>query len=337
MNIDFVLPWVDGSDINWRAEKDKYQNDNQMADADSDSRYRDWGFLPYWFRAVEKYAPWVRMIHFVTWGHIPTFLNIDCPKIHIVRHDDYIPEEWLPTFSSHTIELNLHRISGLADHFVYFNDDMFLNKPMKEEDFFYNGLPCAQFTEIPLGFVGKMQVWQYAAANDLSIVNKWFPKGNPGKIMLGKRVSYKYAWYDNVRTMAMNLLFPNYYTGFKNFHCPIAYQKKTFEELWEKEPELLSNTSAHRFRNPNDVNQWLMLWWQLAGGDFYPRAMNTCNYGINKENIDLICKDIISHEHEMICLNDPEDINSEEEIELFKKKSMVAFEKTFSKKSVYEI
>ena len=52
------------------------------------------------------------------------------------------PEEYLPTFNSHTIEMNLHRIKGLSEQFVYFNDDMFINKPMKPRDFFVHGKPC---------------------------------------------------------------------------------------------------------------------------------------------------------------------------------------------------
>ena len=55
--IDFVIIWVDGSDPEWLAEKAKYA---PPADTDSrPERYRDWGLLPYWFRGVEKFAPWV--------------------------------------------------------------------------------------------------------------------------------------------------------------------------------------------------------------------------------------------------------------------------------------
>ena len=139
--IDFVIIWVDGGDPEWQAEKSKYQSDTENTDTRS-IRYRDWDNLQYWFRAVEKYAPWVNKIHFVTWGHLPSWLDTTNPKLNIVNHKDYIPPEYLPTFSSHTIELNLHRIEGLAEQFVYFNDDMFLNKPVRPDDFFKNGLPC---------------------------------------------------------------------------------------------------------------------------------------------------------------------------------------------------
>ena len=61
--IDFVITWVDGEDPIWQEEKAKY------SDVGSDkrkSRFRDWDQLRFWFRAVEKFAPWVNKIHFVT-------------------------------------------------------------------------------------------------------------------------------------------------------------------------------------------------------------------------------------------------------------------------------
>ena len=110
--IDFVIAWVDGSDLEWQKEKNKYANpgDTTLQVDASMVRYREWDTLRYWFRAVEKYAPWVNQVYFVTCGHVPKWLNMDAPKLHFVRHQDYIPEQYLPTFSSHPIELNLHRI-----------------------------------------------------------------------------------------------------------------------------------------------------------------------------------------------------------------------------------
>ena len=142
--IDFVIAWVDGNDPQWQAQKRKCLatclKDESILDQ-GDYRYRDWDLLHYWFRAVEKYAPWVRRIHFVTCGQIPAWMNVNHPKLHIVNHKDYIPEAYLPTFNSHTIELNMHRIEGLAEQFVYFNDDMYITRPVYPEDFFVKGQP----------------------------------------------------------------------------------------------------------------------------------------------------------------------------------------------------
>lgn len=91
--IDFVITWVDGSDDRWQKEKQETRKHlGIVADVDDrKERYRDWDNLQYWFRGVEKYAPWVRKIHFVTWGHLPKWLNTDHPKLRVVNHEDFIP------------------------------------------------------------------------------------------------------------------------------------------------------------------------------------------------------------------------------------------------------
>ena len=135
--IDFVIIWVDGGDIEWQKQRNIYSGKDPEDLADY--RFRDWENLKYWFRGVEKFAPWVNNVYFVTCGHYPKWLNLNNPKL---KHEDYIPIEYLPTFSSHTIELNLHRIKGLSENFVYFNDDFFLTKPVSPDFFFKNDLPC---------------------------------------------------------------------------------------------------------------------------------------------------------------------------------------------------
>ncbi len=143
MNIDFVLLWVDNTDPAWQEEFQKYRH---AADGDSRSvRFRCWGNLQFWFRSVEKFAPWVRKIHFVTHGHLPEWLNTSHPKLNIVRHSDFIDAAYLPLFNSRAIEVNIHRIPGLADRFVYFNDDCFVNRPLDPSFFFRGGLPCDVF------------------------------------------------------------------------------------------------------------------------------------------------------------------------------------------------
>ena len=104
MDIDFVIPWVDGSDLEWRKNKNKYSGKIDEPVDITDARYRDWDILKYWFRGVEKYAPWVHKIYFVTCGQKPDWLNENHDKLVLVNHEDYIPHEYLPTFSSHTIE-----------------------------------------------------------------------------------------------------------------------------------------------------------------------------------------------------------------------------------------
>ena len=305
MDIDFVVLWVDGNDPDWKKEKAKYQG-KTLDDSNSENRFRDWGLMPYWFRAVEKYTPWVRKLHFVTCGHVPSFLNLDAPKLHHVRHEDYMPAEALPTFSSHALEMNLHRIPGLAEHFVYFNDDMFLLRPMQEAAFFRDGLPCTYGGEVPLELVGRAEIWQQAVVNDIGVINKHFSKKAQVAAYGKKYANRAYRWQDNLRTKAIEKLFPNYFYGFKNLHAPGPYTKCTFEAVWEAEPELLRSTTLHRFRSADDVNQWVCLWWQVAGGQFSPYNTKSAVSCISDATIHTLCDTIRAQKTDMLCLNDGE-------------------------------
>ena len=235
MDIDFVICWVDGNDPEWQEKRQKFLNKPNDAAA---VRFRDWGILRYWFRAVEQFAPWVRKVHFVTCGHVPEFLNLNAPKLHHVRHEDFMPEGSLPTFSSHALEMNLHRIPGLAEHFVYFNDDMFLLRPMPETAFFQDGMPCTYGGEYPLQLAGDLGIWQHAVVNNLALVNAHFSKKEQVRQFKKKYAHASYRWQDNIRTKALEGLFPDSFVGFKNIHGPAAYLKSTFEALWEAEPEI---------------------------------------------------------------------------------------------------
>ena len=332
MDMDIVILWVDGSDPDWLEEKRKYAPPAE-ADSNSVNRYRDWGLLPYWFRAIEGFAPWVRKIHFVTCGHVPAFLNLEAPKLHVVRHEDFIPAEYLPTFSSHTIEMNIHRIPDLAEHFVYFNDDMFLLRPMEEKDFFHDGLPCTYGREEPWIFQSPVGIWSHAAANDLGVINRHFSKREAIRHHGDKFFSKNYRWKDNLRTWVLNTLFPDYFSGFRNLHAPAAYLKKTFEEVWAAEPELLHDTCMDRFRTAGNVNQWVCLWWQVASGNFSPYVIDNLVESISEESIERLCGCIETQGHDYICLNDPE---QDVDVESLAERLRASFEKVLPGRCQFE-
>lgn len=333
MDIDFVIAWVDGSDPNWQKEKAKFQDTVIENENNSINRYRDWGLLPYWFRAIEKFTPWVRKVHFITCGHVPAFLNLSAPKLHVVEHKEFISQEFLPTFSSHVIEMNLHRIPELSECFVYFNDDMFLLRPMGQEEFFKDNLPCSYGGEIPIELRGNVGTWQHAAVNDLGIINAHFLKREAVSFHRNKYLNKSYRWKDNLRTFLLEVLYPDYFTGFKNLHAPGAYLKRTFNEVWRNEPEKLISTCRDRFRTGNNVNQWVFLWWQIASGNFSPRIIDNYVNTVTSSSVDEICSVIKKQRHKMICINDPEE---EIDFELLSEKLRNAFEIILPEKSEFE-
>ena len=309
MDIDIVVLWVDGNDPAWIAEKEQYTP--KTADRhNANNRFRDWGLMPYWFRAIDKFMPWVRKIHFVTWGHVPAFLNLKHPKLHIVRHEDFMPPETLPTFNSCSLEMNLHRIEGLAEHFIYFNDDMFVTRPMLADDFFEekSGLPRVEFGEMPCYLKGILSPHEIGIARDIGILNKWFPKKSvPLKKYMGLYCSRFYSFPNNIRNLLMKLAFPTYYAGFRYFHVANAFRKSTFEEIWEKEPELLWHNSMQKFRNNDCVNQCLVIWWQEVSGQFAPCRVSSVVNDIKAFRLDRLCDQIANQRQDMICLNDSDE------------------------------
>lgn len=333
MNIDIVILWVDGSDPSWLEEKRKYLPPASK-DSDSANRYRDWGLLPYWFRCIEKNAPWVRKVHFVTWGHVPAFLNLDTPKLNVVKHTDFIPAEYLPTFSSHTIEMNIHRIPDLAEHFIYFNDDMFLLRRMSEEDFFRNGLPCTYGREVPWAFNGSVGIWEHAVANNMGVINAHFSKKEVIRHHGSKFYSKCYGWKNNLRTFVLNTLFPDHFTGFRNLHAPAAYRKQTFEEVWAAEPELLDSTCRDKFRQAANVNQWVCLWWQVASGNFEPGVVDNVVASVTDDNLEEMCGIVEGQTHDFICINDPD---GNVDFEVLSERLKKAFETILPEKSSFDI
>eukprot|EP00002_Diphylleia_rotans_P001092 TRINITY_DN10607_c0_g1_i1.p1 TRINITY_DN10607_c0_g1~~TRINITY_DN10607_c0_g1_i1.p1 ORF type:complete len:1048 (+),score=167.37 TRINITY_DN10607_c0_g1_i1:41-3184(+) len=101
------------------------------------NRYRDNQELKYSLRSLEKNAPWIRHIYLVTNGQIPSWLDLNNPKLTVVPHSEiFLNKSHLPTFSSPSIETHLHRIPGLSKKFLYFNDDVFLGNKVTVDDFY---------------------------------------------------------------------------------------------------------------------------------------------------------------------------------------------------------
>jgi len=149
-----VFTWVDGADSLWRVDYDQWNTavPSEMGnDARDPARYRDNGELRFALRSIRSFAPWVRRIHLVTAGHAPRWLRVDAHGIRVVPHCRIFAARDLPTFNSHAIEARLHHIPGLAEHFIYFNDDVFLARHQPPANFFDDAgiarvpmTPCAR-------------------------------------------------------------------------------------------------------------------------------------------------------------------------------------------------
>lgn len=170
--IDVVYTWVDGSDQQWRQRwlDARCDHDVLSEQAANDARYLDREELRFSLRSLHLNAPWVRHIYLVTDDQLPYWLDPSHPRITVVSHRElFEPGSRLPTFNSHAIESQIHRIPGLSEHFIYFNDDVFVGRPITPATFFHsNGIAKffvsrsaqldideASFEDFPVDAAGK--------------------------------------------------------------------------------------------------------------------------------------------------------------------------------------
>lgn len=328
-SIDFVVPWVDGSDPAWLAEKQQYR-ENPGSDS-GEERYRDWDLFHYWFRSIEMYAPWVRKVFLITWGHVPKWLNLEHPKLVVVNHRDYIPAEYLPTFNSHTIELNLHRIPGLAEQFVYFNDDVYLTNPTKPEDFFLDGSPRDAACLGQIRNRDTVSFMPYIMLNMMGILNEHFSKNQVVKRNPRKWFNLKYR-----RGLLMNLYLAPYgfFTGFKAFHIYQPFLKSSYLAAWEKFASHMDATCRNKFRGKEQVNQYLIRYLQLISGSFTPIALDGKYLTLSKAEMNSIRGALLKPKYRACCINDDP---TGDDFHILQSAAKEIFELAFPKKSSFEI
>jgi hypothetical protein len=227
--IDLVYTWVEGNDPSWQADKLRYQQDldnNPLASQRSAhaSCYKSRDELLYSLRSVALFAGFVNRIHIVTAGQTPAWLNNNHPKINLVAHKDIFADQTaLPTFNANAIESRLHHISGLSEHFLYLNDDIFFGKQAAAHDYFEpDGKPV--FYQSELGI----------------------PDSPPLKTDTG------YEWgIKNARDLLRGeFALPPVK---KLLHAPFALRKSLLAELETRYPSALQTTAGNRFRQMTDV------------------------------------------------------------------------------------
>ena len=332
-SIDIVIPWVNGNDPEWIRLRNKYRDSDYPKEATASCRFRDWNNLKYWFRAVEKFMPWVNKVFFITFGHRPAFLNEKCNKLKIVNHTDYIPSEYLPTFNSTTIIMNVHRIEELSECFILFNDDVFPIRGIDRELYFLNGMVRDQAIQsVVVPHRNSVSPWQCRYLNNLRIINTHFNKRTVVNNNREKWFSDLYSKEDIERNQ--NLEYWDNFTGFRSPHLANPYQKSVLNKIWELEYEHLDTTSKNRFRNYTDVSDYVIRYWQLCEGDFVPRRGYGTNINLSIDNyMDAV--DIITNQKDIMVSIMDENL-SDSEFEIVSCAINNAFEEILPEKCSFE-
>lgn len=302
--IDIVIPWVNGNDPKWLAEKSKYSNN--VGDK-RNIRFRDWDNLRFVFRSIEENMPWINNIYFITWGHIPEWLNLGNKKLKLINHKDYIPEKYLPTFNSNVIELNLHRIRGLSENFIYINDDIFILRKTKSTDFFKNNLPVDCAIMSPAIMENKNGIGN-TVLNNMGIINTYFHKNKQIKSKFSNWFNIRYEMKHQIKNIFLKPW--NSFTGFYEFHGASCLKKSTFLDIWNRECDSIDKMcSESKFRNmQTNFNQWLIRDWQLASNMFIP-GTTKLNKLYTLDNNTNIKKILNKNKSKVVCLNDSSEID----------------------------
>lgn len=333
--IDFVVTWLDSTDPQWQKQYEFYKGDTKGDK--SKARFRDMDIFPYWFRAVETYAPWVNKVFLVTNGKFPDWINTNNPKLVLVKHEEYMPEECLPTFNSCAIELHMHRIKGLSEHFVYFNDDILLNNPVPQDYYFKNGLPCDYNKEtcfnVPIYTREERFNISMSMLADIGIVNahfnRWETVCNSPWRWFGLHLGIKGLIMSSV------LLKQRLFVGFSNYHVEQAFLKSTFNDVWEKEPEFLQG-SCTRFREEVIANPYVFRYWQFAKNKFYPKKRRFATIPLTEKSVvDRIEKAFLNPKVTSMCLNDTP-FCSEEDFKFISNRLLKLLEQKYPNKSSFE-
>lgn len=289
--IPIVYMWVDGSDKTYQ-----YRHNNLT----TSSRNRDNGDLKYSIRSLEKNMPWWRgTLYIVTDNQIPIWLDIGHPRVKMIDHIKIIPQQYLPTHVSNTIEWFLKDIPGIEEYFIAMNDDFLFLNPVEPSDFFTaDGLPILPLNSTPLEnteqstlkYARDGNIWRASVHRSMNLLED----------KLGRRFPVKYYIQ----------------------HVPRVFSKTAMHALCELfAPELkLSLRQKERSNTILDtiylttyhMTHVMTLPIQSKGGDFFSQVTDSTNF------VQLL-NDIQASPAKFLCLNDnfSEPITSEKMVDLY--------------------
>ncbi|MGW4731888.1 stealth family protein [Streptomyces shenzhenensis] len=287
--VDVVYTWVDGEEPGMRAKRARYQEHGTAEILDKEtnaSRYTSHDELKYSLRSLAMYADFVRHIYLVTDGQKPYWLDDRAPGITVVDHRDIFPQDVLPVFNSHAIETRLHHIPGLSEHYLYFNDDVFVGRRVTAEHFFHgSGLMKVPVSPLKIG-VGKPHA-EETATNSAS--------KNVRRLLL-----------DKFGRMTTN-----------NFmHTPLPQQRGALRALEELFPQDVRRTTASRFRSPQDIAMTAPLLYQYAlmTGLGVPGRFSFRYVNISRPDAEARLADLRRNRRfDFFCLNDVDVLPEERE------------------------
>ncbi len=306
--IDVVFTWVDGDDEGWLKKYHQHIKKDYPTSAlyaTDKARFTNHNELYYSVKAVLSFLPWVRQIFIVTDNQIPKFLEkeIADSKVKIIDHTEIIDPQYLPTFNSHVIEAFLHKIPDLSENFIYFNDDVFVARPLQLEHFFQNnGLASIFMAEKSLKNMrnkGVITPTLSASEHGISLIQK------------------RYDVHIDVPLV----------------HTYIPLKKSMYNLAWEYYEEDIRVFLSNKVRTNEDLNMatFLVPWLMYFEGKAMPRAEICYYFNIRSNNALAQYNKLLNYkkrgtEPHSFCAND---FNSNKSIENYKQKLIEMLEQYY--------
>lgn len=257
---DIVITYVDFTCNQWRAEYERavtelYDANIHTCDSATRTRFVNHGELRFLLRSINRYMSWVRTIYIVVDDYlvIPSWININTyntdtdtdhnknSSIKIVRHSELFPisklDECLPTFNSQAIETVIHRIPGISDPFIYFNDDMFVGRTIEPGD----------LIQQPNDVSNQTSKCDCKCKCAVLLTTDHSKYGIPSVNDIGFRCAWK-----NVNRI-LNKQF-SHSIRYKLEHAPYIISPRLMEEIWTIFSNEMEYTMRSRFRSIHDIN-----------------------------------------------------------------------------------
>lgn len=251
-SIDVVYTWVNNQDPTWQSKFIGACEANSQCHlgqyAQDTARFDNHNEIFYSLKSIINYMPWVNKIYVITDSQIPPGIDFS-DKIKIVDHREIIDDRYLPTFNSHVIEAHLHKIPGLAEKFIYFNDDVFAARPLNASHFFKsNGIASLFLSNKSLNAMSERGVATPTLSASLKV-----------KALLHRDYQFE---IDSPLV-----------------HTYIPLRKSMFEFAWDKYHDEIHSFLGNRFRTNNDINvaTCLVPWLTYIHGKAFP-VRDICYY-----------------------------------------------------------
>jgi hypothetical protein len=280
--IDAVYLWVDGSDPKWLERKREFSGESE-SHGTSSSRFTSRNELYFSIATLRRNAPWINRIWLVTDGQTPVLGELK-DMVTIVDHREFIPAEYLPTFNSHVITSHLHRIEGLAEHFLYLNDDILFGRPL---------LPTVWFDSVGRSIVRYTRT-----------TLPGFSVDQPEVIHRARQQTVRLALDSGLRVSTRSIQ-----------HGPHPLRKSVMAAMWQQFGAALDATSRNRFRTDEDVvPEWLHNFIAYTEGNSVIGGRLTYSYIVlnAKSGLTKVIDLALSRPPSVVCLNDVSELPSKD-------------------------